>query len=143
MLFRSDLGGNVWRLDVSDATPSNWTMRRMAALGCDTGAATGTPATKCTQEASLISGVVTMTTLTTAKAARKFFFPPSVVMVGGTGAVGSYEAVLVGSGDREHPLYTSAASSVQNRLFLLKDSGTSVGGSGATTGITEIGRAHV
>ncbi|MDT8990649.1 hypothetical protein RQP54_07190 [Curvibacter sp. APW13] len=134
-MYVGDLGGNVWRLDVADATPSNWTMQRFAALGCDTGAPSGSPATKCTQEASLVGGVATVTALATAKAPRKFFFPPSVVMVGGTGAAGSYDAVLLGSGDREHPLYISAASTVQNRLFFLKDAGTAVGGAGATTGV--------
>ena len=33
----------------------------------------------------------------------------------------SYDAVLVGSGDREHPLYANAAADKQDRFFMLKD----------------------
>lgn len=135
-MYVGDMGGNLWRLDVADASPANWSMRRLAALGCDDGAPTGSPATKCTQAASMVGSTATMTALSPAQAPRKFFFPPAVVQVGAIGATGSYDVVMVGSGDREHPLYVSAASSVQNRLFVVKDAGTSVGGAGASTGIT-------
>ena len=46
---------------------------------------------------------------------RKFFYPADVV------PTTNYDAVMVGSGDREHPLYTNAAVDKQNRLFMLKD----------------------
>lgn len=118
-MYVGDMGGNVWRLDVSDAVPANWSMKRFAALGCDAGAPTGTPAAICSD----------------GKAPRKLFFPPSVLMIGAIGGSGSYDAVMVGSGDREHPLESSAASTVQNRIFFLKDAGTAIGGSGATLDI--------
>lgn len=31
-----DLGGNVYRIDIGDAEPADWTMTKIAALGCDT-----------------------------------------------------------------------------------------------------------
>src|SRR3989338_5139586 len=46
---------------------------------------------------------------------RKFFYSADVV------PTTSYDAVLVGSGDREHPLYTNAAADKQDRVFMLKD----------------------
>ena len=51
---------------------------------------------------------------------RKFLFKPDVVLNTG------YRAILIGSGDREHPLDTSVA----NRFYMLKDTGT-------TSGLTE------
>ena len=57
---------------------------------------------------------------------RKFFYPVDVV------PAGTYDAVIAGSGDREHPLYTNAAADKQNRIFMLKDL-TGNDGSGLTT----------
>ncbi|HEV8645722.1 MAG TPA: hypothetical protein VGR01_09145 [Burkholderiales bacterium] len=45
---------------------------------------------------------------------RKFLYPPDVVSGDG------YDAVLVGSGDREHPFDTT----VNNRMYMFKDIGT-------------------
>lgn len=73
-------------------TPASWTIHKIAALGCATSACPG--------------GV----------ANRKFLFAPEVV-VGPT-----YNAVLVGSGDREHPLVTdTVTASVDNAFFMIKD----------------------
>ncbi|HSF25182.1 MAG TPA: hypothetical protein VLE20_13235 [Blastocatellia bacterium] len=66
---------------------------------------------------------------------RKFLFPPDVVL-NNKDSNGSYDAVLVGSGDREHPFETS----VQNRYYMFKDRNVNPlnadGGSGPPT-ITE------
>ncbi len=104
--YAADLGGNVWRVDTeTSTTPSTnlWQVSRLAALGCATGAcASGTTP-------------------------RKFFFPPNVVPVGATGGVTSYDAVLLGSGDREHPLISTDPNSaylVTNRFYMLKDTRT-------------------
>lgn len=102
-LYAVDTGGNLWRVDINDADTTKWEVTKLAALGCNTGVcASGTP--------------------------RKFFFPPSVISVGATGAAGSFDAVLLGSGDREHPLQNvSDASSllyVQNRFYMIKDTAT-------------------
>lgn len=72
--------------------PSIWTIDKIAALGCDTETCPG--------------GV----------ANRKFLFAPEVVVTSG------FNAVLLGSGDREHPLSTDAVTaSVNNAFFMIKD----------------------
>ena len=121
--YAADLGGNVWRVDLEPTTgspagntPDKWQVSKFAALGCATG--------------SCPSGTTP----------RKFFFPPNVVSVGATGASGSYDVVLLGSGDREHPLKSTATGSsfnVENRFYALKDSNT--GKDAASTIITEAG----
>lgn len=99
-LYAVDLGGNVWRIDLEPTggnTPNAWQVTPLAALGCAGG--------------SCAAGITP----------RKFFYPPSVVFVGASGATSSFDAVMVGSGDREHPLLGSEASSVANRFYVLKD----------------------
>lgn len=72
--------------------PSTWTMSKIASLGCSTAVCPG--------------GV----------ANRKFLFAPEVVATSG------FNAVLLGSGDREHPLSSDAiTASVDNAFFMLKD----------------------
>ena len=44
---------------------------------------------------------------------RKFLYPPDVVYA----ADGTYDAILIGSGDREHPMDTT----VLNRFYMFKD----------------------
>jgi type IV pilus assembly protein PilY1 len=115
--YAADLGGNVWRVDleptVSPAgnTPDKWRVTKFAALGC----ATGTCASGTTP--------------------RKFFFPPNVVAVGATGVSGSYDVVMLGAGDREHPLVTHSAYNTLNRFYVLKD--TNTGMDAGSTAITE------
>jgi type IV pilus assembly protein PilY1 len=63
---------------------------------------------------------------------RKFFYPPDVV------PTRQFDMVLAGTGDREHPLYSSSGSSsytVQNRFYGLKDPNT---GNDIATGWTPI-----
>lgn len=109
-LYFGDLGGNLWRVNVNDANTANWTVTKLAALGCDTGV--------CAANVS----------------PRKFFFPPAVLSVGATAAAGAFDMVLLGSGDREHPLQTSLANSVVNRFFMVKDTDTTVDSTG-TSGV--------
>ncbi len=80
-IYANDTKGNVWRIDIDDANPSNWVSYKIASLG-------GSGAD-----------------------ARKFLNKPDVVF----GA--NFDAVLVGSGDREHPFDTS----ITNRFYMLKD----------------------
>jgi len=86
-VYAVDTGANIWRLDIDDADPNNWKVTKIAALG-----GTGTDA-------------------------RKFLFAPDVVY--GDSASGSqpYDAILVGSGDREHPFDTT----IVNRFYMIKD----------------------
>lgn len=59
--------------------------------------------------------------------ARKFLYVPDVVY--GEDDRGPYDAVLLGSGDREHPFDTS----VDNHFFMLKDRSVGNDGSGQST----------
>ncbi len=109
-LYFGDMGGNVWRVDFeSDVlnTPEYWRATKVAALGCLTGTCPSSGTTP-----------------------RKFLFPPSVLNFGNTGVPGSYDALLLGSGDREHPLRntTNLQSSyyVTNRFYMIKDTLTKV-----------------
>ena len=105
-MYFADLGGNIWRADVSDSSTANWRVTKLAALGCATGAcAAGTTP-------------------------RKFFFPPSVLTVKPAGQSGSYDLISVASGDREHPLKNTATGSSYNvgdEFFTILDTGTGIG----------------
>ena len=89
--YVGDTGGNVWRLDLSDTDPRNWKVRRLANLAS--------------------------TTASDIPNKRKFLFAPEVVVAEDT--LGLYLAVLVGSGDREHPFDGITV----NRFYMLKDRG--------------------
>jgi len=120
--YAADLGGNVWRVDlepgtfpVSGQNVNMWQVSKLAALGC----APGTCASGTTP--------------------RKFFFPPNVLSIGATGVSGSFDVVLLGSGDREHPLKNTATGSsynAVNRFYALKDTATGKDASGIAA-ITE------
>lgn len=118
--YAADLGGNVWRVDLEPTagdTPDKWQVNKLAALGCSSGiCAPG-------------------------KTPRKFFFPPNVVPVGDITKSDSYDVVLLGSGDREHPLTNEtpgSAYTVTNRFYALKDTVVGKDASGMTA-ITETG----
>jgi type IV pilus assembly protein PilY1 len=145
-MYVGDVGGNLWRVDLgapdvtnatggicSSSTPADctsdlWHVEKLAALGCGSG--------PCP------SGTTP----------RKIFYPPEVL------TTGSYDAVFVATGDREHPLYTDPASdaahpnpytvsppygvsacAVPNRAYLLKDMGTGLNSDTAHTTLTEAG----
>ena len=89
--YVGDTGGNVWRVDLTDTDPRNWKVRRIASLAS--------------------------TTVSDIPNKRKFLFAPEVVVAQDN--LGLYFAVLVGSGDREHPF----DGTVVNRFYMLKDRG--------------------
>lgn len=97
--YVGDTGGNLWRLDMFDPYPGNWTVNKLASLGY-------------AQSATVTDR-------------RKFLYPPSVVAA--SDPTGSYDAVLIGSGDREHPFNGYGdrshppSNSVANRFYMLKD----------------------
>lgn len=98
--YTADTGGNVYRIKLTGASAStDWSITRIAALGRDT------------VPASSADG----------NSARKFMYGPEVVVVSSRG----YNAVLLGSGDREHPLPThTATAAVQNYFYMLMDKPT-------------------
>ncbi|HSI52914.1 MAG TPA: PilC/PilY family type IV pilus protein, partial [Ramlibacter sp.] len=104
--YFGDMGGNIWRADVAAAATASWKVSKLAALGCNTG------------------------TCASGTTPRKFFFPPSVLTIKASGASGSFDAVSLASGDREHPLKSTATGSsynVNDRFFMIMDTGTQVG----------------
>jgi type IV pilus assembly protein PilY1 len=91
--YAADTGGNVYRMNVASGAPSSWPEAlKIASLGCATSTCPGGTAN------------------------RKFLFGPEVV-------VGpNYNSVLLGSGDREHPLIGNTTTiGVKNDFFMLKD----------------------
>jgi type IV pilus assembly protein PilY1 len=68
---------------------------------------------------------------TAGAAGRKFLFGPEAVF----GLPGTFDAVVIGSGDREHPLATNAANDTANRAYMLVDPNT--GTTGTDVNITE------
>jgi type IV pilus assembly protein PilY1 len=109
-LYVGDMGGNVWRADINDASPANWTVNKLASLGYAASA--------------------------TVNDRRKFLYPPDVVY--SSDANGPYDSVLIGSGDREHPFNGFGDSSnplinaVTNRYYMLKDRSSGFAFSGTT-----------
>ena len=95
LAYAVDTGGNIWRINIGTQTPSAWTITQVAALGCD--------ATPCAASGTLN---------------RKFLHAPEIVVTAG------YIAVLVGSGDREHPLIGQQAYTVANAFFMIQDKPT-------------------
>ena len=90
--YAADTGGNIYRITIGSAAPASWTIMKIASLGCST--------TDCP------GGV----------ANRKFLFAPDVVVAP------DYNIILIGSGDREHPLLTHTTTiSVANAFFMIKD----------------------
>lgn len=90
--YAADTGGNVYRITFGTAAPADWTMTRIASLGCGS-------------EGN-----------STCDINRKFMFAPDVVEYGGA------YYVLLGSGDREKPLASYiAAAKVSNYFFMIKD----------------------
>jgi type IV pilus assembly protein PilY1 len=92
-VYAVDVGGGVWRVDIGAADVTTWTVWKLAALG------------DRSRGATIVSG-----------ATRKFLFGADVVF-GDT-----FDSLVIGSGDREHPLSTNAAQSVANRFYMVKDS---------------------
>jgi type IV pilus assembly protein PilY1 len=102
-VYIGDTGGNMWRIDLGDHV-ADWTVSKLASI------ADFTPVTKTR---TLPDG--TTVTFTVVPGMRKFLFPPDVVY-----SDSGYDAVLIGSGDREHPFDID----IVNRFYMFKDTGT-------------------
>ncbi|HEY5899811.1 MAG TPA: hypothetical protein VIV54_19755, partial [Burkholderiales bacterium] len=93
-IYAADTGGNLWRVDIDNATPSAWIVTRLAAIA---------------------DNATVSATDTRPIGKRKLMFAADVVFT--SDANGSFDAVLIGSGDREHPFDTL----VVNRFYMFKD----------------------
>lgn len=102
-VYAADTAGNIWRLDIDDADTANWTVKKIAALG-------GSGAN-----------------------ARKFLFAPDVIYGDSPSGSQPYDAILIGSGDREHPFDTT----ITNRFYMLKDTNMGKSVDPSWTTITE------
>ena len=80
-LYMGDMGGQLWRFDIGDPDPANWTAKRIF-----------------NANDPLPSAGVDM---------RKIFYPPDVSLEKDN--YGNYELLLFGTGDREHPKNTAVA----------------------------------
>jgi type IV pilus assembly protein PilY1 len=115
--YVGDTGGNMWRADMSDPDVANWTVTKLAAIADHTTVKPGVDADG--------------DPFTNFPGLRKFLFPPDVVY-----SEDGYDAILIGSGDREHPF----DESVTNRFYMFKDpsTGNSVVGSFSTLGESDL-----
>jgi type IV pilus assembly protein PilY1 len=92
-IYVGDTGGNLWRADIAGSDTEEWQLTRLAALG---------------RHASDASGKATD---------RRFFARPDIVQ--SLDEDGPFDAVLIGSGDREDPLDKGDVTA--NWLFMVKD----------------------
>ncbi len=106
-LYAVDTGGNVWRVDLQPTVDGiNYI-------------------TPNHWQVNKIAALGCDTGACAAGTPRKFFYPADVV------PTNEYDAVLVGSGDREHPLLSNLSYFISNRFYMLKDL-TGNNGSGQT-----------
>lgn len=103
--YVGDLGGKVWRGDMSSTDPDKWTMTRIANLGRHNSSAVGDGSDD-----------------------RRFFNRPDVVKVSSKKDA-SFYAVILGSGNRANPTKKAADSDsktkdqpVTNHLYVIPDS---------------------
>ncbi|HEY6095963.1 MAG TPA: hypothetical protein VIU93_13520 [Gallionellaceae bacterium] len=138
-LYAVDVGGNVWRVDFEPAagnTPNFWQVTQLAQLGCPWGAPCnymyqygwpnasdpGNPWVNTPPYAVANPGTP-----------RKFLFPVEIINATSTT---NYDAIFVGSGDREHPLYGNQSYGVINRMYMIRD--YNVGNDSVSQGLTTV-----
>jgi len=101
LLYAVDTRGNIWRINTSDPS-KNFTGYSSVA---------NWP----------INKIATVSDWATASEQRKFMYAPSVVMLG------TQASILIGTGDREKPLASGSAASVNNRFYGIRDDITKTG----------------
>lgn len=104
--YAADSGGYVYRINVGSYTDG---AVLTDVLAVDTGWTTSAAVSN-----------ITIANLSEVGQVRKFLFGPDVVSYPG------YNAVLIGSGDREHPLLSDypCVSQITNQFYMIKDSPT-------------------
>jgi len=100
-----DTGGNVWRADLAGSDSANWKLTLLASLGRHSAGATGKASD------------------------RRFFHRPDLVQAKDEN--GSFDAVLIGSGDRADPL--DSGGTAVNYFYMIKDRNVSAGSSTDTS----------
>lgn len=129
-IYVGDTGGNLWRVDMGldndgntnpdqGQTTDDWTLTRLACVGRHSAASAG--------------GGCTTPSPGTQTEDRRFFHEPDVIQ--STDESGRFDAVVIGSGDRENPLDEGPIVSgvkttidVNNFFYVIKDRITSIGG---------------
>jgi type IV pilus assembly protein PilY1 len=103
--YVGDTGGRVWRVDMKGSVTSDWEIHLIADVGRHTSG--GSPSSTD----------------------RRFFHRPDVVQT--RDSIGSYDAVVIGAGNRPDPL--DKDFNPENWVYMIKDRFTTAGG-GADTG---------
>ncbi|MFA5939421.1 MAG: PilC/PilY family type IV pilus protein [Sinimarinibacterium sp.] len=99
-----DSGGKIWRADITTAKRDKWKLTLLANVG---------------RHASYTDGLVTRMN------DRRFFHEPDIARVKDPVTAQIYDAVVVGSGDRENPLDYGGAP--KNWFYMIKDRNLAVG----------------
>ncbi len=94
--YVGDTGGVLWRGDTVAADLGNWTLTKIASVG------------RHWADAEVDGGA-------TVPDDRRYFPTPDIVR--SSDALGDYDGIVIGSGDRAHPL----GNDVQNNIYLFKD----------------------
>lgn len=105
--YVGDMGGVLWRVNFAGTDRSQWTMIPLLSVGRHSQGGTGSD--------------------------RRFMHRPDVAL--STDANGHFEAVMVGSGDRENPLETT----VQNEFYMFKDRNGASGSCNEAAAVCERG----
>lgn len=100
-IYVGDTGGVVWRADTRSNNQANWTLKPILSVGRHADS-TGSLAND-----------------------RRFFYPPDYVQT--KDSDGAYDAIIIGTGDRENPLDTA----VTNWFYMFKDRNITTGTFGA------------
>lgn len=107
-----DTGGNIWRADLPGDNVANWGLHKLAALGRHAGTA------------NRLND-------------RRFFHAPDLIQTKNNQGT-PYDAVVIGSGDRENPLDRFDGTPTENWLYVLRDYNVGVQGPAERAAITPI-----
>ncbi|HHQ4807544.1 TPA: hypothetical protein ACSP29_001922, partial [Aeromonas veronii] len=105
-IYAGDTGGNIWRLDMPSTSTSSWSIFKFASLGSDDVQANDR---RFFTQPVLVRTINKQVTKTVISGEDYFSFKDR-----------PFDAVLIGSGDRNRP---SSESTVQNAYFMLRDYG--------------------
>ena len=120
--YAADLGGDIYRISgatantpIGTTAPANWTITRVAMLGCN--ALADNSAIAATATATAPASAEAYGTNCTSPANRKFLYGPDIVVDG------DIHYLLIGSGNREQPLY-KPTTVTNNYFFVVQDKPT-------------------